>query len=144
LTTTYYNKRFGQSQVQASGRSEDDAVGNTLGLRWELAEGIKSLLGWLREFVGRRLRLVGRLSGVAERLIESWEGIEKIARNTPGDHLKKAVILVTRECRRLPNCRRLNPTGILSDLHQHLGDSQRQKEVQGKVRVMEDELLKLS
>ncbi|RZR85386.1 hypothetical protein BHM03_00012354 [Ensete ventricosum] len=72
------------------------------------------------------------------------EGIEKIARNTPGDHLKKAVILATWECRRLPNCRRLNPTGVLSYLHQHLRDSQRQKEVQGKVRVMEDELLKLS
>ncbi|RRT33456.1 hypothetical protein B296_00044143, partial [Ensete ventricosum] len=39
-------KRFGQSQVQASGRSSDDAVGNSLRLRRELAEYIGSLLGW--------------------------------------------------------------------------------------------------
>ncbi|RRT44200.1 hypothetical protein B296_00029958, partial [Ensete ventricosum] len=29
-----------------------------------------------REFTRRRSRLVGRLSGVAERLAESWEGLE--------------------------------------------------------------------
>ncbi|RWW74570.1 hypothetical protein BHE74_00017486, partial [Ensete ventricosum] len=37
---------FGQSQVQASGWSEDDATGNLLGVRQELAKGIRSLLGW--------------------------------------------------------------------------------------------------
>ncbi|RZS05287.1 hypothetical protein BHM03_00035772, partial [Ensete ventricosum] len=30
----------------ASGRSEDNAVGNSPGVRWELAEGIGSLSGW--------------------------------------------------------------------------------------------------
>ncbi|RRT49311.1 hypothetical protein B296_00046514 [Ensete ventricosum] len=29
-----------------SGRGSDDAVGNSLEVRWELAEGIGSLLGW--------------------------------------------------------------------------------------------------
>ncbi|RZS21156.1 hypothetical protein BHM03_00053757 [Ensete ventricosum] len=29
-----------------------------------------------REFAGRRLRLTGRLSGVAERLVGSWEGFD--------------------------------------------------------------------
>ncbi|RRT81496.1 hypothetical protein B296_00003308 [Ensete ventricosum] len=42
----YYNQRIGQSQVQASGRSEDDKVGNSPGVRWELAEDIGSLSGW--------------------------------------------------------------------------------------------------
>ncbi|RZR72899.1 hypothetical protein BHM03_00018390 [Ensete ventricosum] len=37
-----------QSQVQSSGRSEDDAVGNSPGVRWELAESIGSLPGWLK------------------------------------------------------------------------------------------------
>ncbi|RWW56957.1 hypothetical protein BHE74_00036294 [Ensete ventricosum] len=37
---------FGQSQVQASGQGSDDAVGNSPGVRWELTEGIGSLLGW--------------------------------------------------------------------------------------------------
>ncbi|RZS28637.1 hypothetical protein BHM03_00062266, partial [Ensete ventricosum] len=37
---------FGQSQVQTSRRSEDDAVGNSTGVRWEHVEGIGSLLGW--------------------------------------------------------------------------------------------------
>ncbi|RZS29425.1 hypothetical protein BHM03_00063161, partial [Ensete ventricosum] len=38
--------KFGQSQVQASGRGSDDAVGNSSGVRRELTEGIGSLLGW--------------------------------------------------------------------------------------------------
>ncbi|RWW07733.1 hypothetical protein GW17_00028875 [Ensete ventricosum] len=37
---------FSQSQVQASGRSEDDAVGNSPRVCRELAKGIGSLLGW--------------------------------------------------------------------------------------------------
>ncbi|RWW45337.1 hypothetical protein BHE74_00048830, partial [Ensete ventricosum] len=37
---------FGQGQVQASDRSEDDAVGNSLGVHQELAEGIGSLPKW--------------------------------------------------------------------------------------------------
>ncbi|RWW03061.1 hypothetical protein GW17_00033803 [Ensete ventricosum] len=42
----YYNQRIDQSQVQASGQSEDDTVGNSSGVRRELAEGIGSLPGW--------------------------------------------------------------------------------------------------
>ncbi|RWW09313.1 hypothetical protein GW17_00027200 [Ensete ventricosum] len=48
LTTIDYNQRISQSQVQASGRSEDDVIGNSPGVRRELAEGIGSLLGWLK------------------------------------------------------------------------------------------------
>ncbi|RZS00941.1 hypothetical protein BHM03_00030724 [Ensete ventricosum] len=38
--------RFGQSQVYASGRSLDDAVRNSPGVRRELIHGIESLPGW--------------------------------------------------------------------------------------------------
>ncbi|RWW37318.1 hypothetical protein BHE74_00057589, partial [Ensete ventricosum] len=38
----------------ASGRSEDDAVGNSCGVRRELAEGIGSLVGW-RKGVRRKI-----------------------------------------------------------------------------------------
>ncbi|RZS29127.1 hypothetical protein BHM03_00062816 [Ensete ventricosum] len=39
-------EKISQSQVQASGRSEDDAVGNSPRMRRELVEGIRSLPGW--------------------------------------------------------------------------------------------------
>ncbi|RWV93264.1 hypothetical protein GW17_00044296 [Ensete ventricosum] len=45
-----------------------DAVGNLLGVRRKLVEGIGSLIGWRKEFAKRRSRLVGRLSGVTEKL----------------------------------------------------------------------------
>ncbi|RRT36650.1 hypothetical protein B296_00046195 [Ensete ventricosum] len=38
--------RIGQSQVQASGRGSDDAVGNSPRVRRELAEGMGNLPGW--------------------------------------------------------------------------------------------------
>ncbi|RWW69266.1 hypothetical protein BHE74_00023147 [Ensete ventricosum] len=59
-----------------------------------------------KEFVGRRPRLTGRLSRVAERLGGSWEGLEvdvfaegigKLARNTLGDHRRKTVRLIARD-----------------------------------------------
>ncbi|RWW71270.1 hypothetical protein BHE74_00020992 [Ensete ventricosum] len=55
-----------------------DAVGNSPGVRRKLAEGIGSLLrvsgacqDGAREFAKRKLRLTGRLSGVAEKLVGS-------------------------------------------------------------------------
>ncbi|RWW02390.1 hypothetical protein GW17_00034521 [Ensete ventricosum] len=45
------------------------------------------------EFTGRRPRLAGRLSGIAERLAGSWEGIGKIARNTPRDRRRMTMRL---------------------------------------------------
>ncbi|RWW37532.1 hypothetical protein BHE74_00057341 [Ensete ventricosum] len=41
-----YNQKISQSQAQTLGRSEDNAVGNSLGVHRELAEDIESLLGW--------------------------------------------------------------------------------------------------
>ncbi|RWV84796.1 hypothetical protein BHE74_00029839 [Ensete ventricosum] len=46
-----------------------------------------------REFIGRRPRLTGRSSGVAERLAGS---VGKITRNTPGDRQRKTVRLTAR------------------------------------------------
>ncbi|RWV86666.1 hypothetical protein GW17_00051411 [Ensete ventricosum] len=67
-----------------------------------------------RGFARRRLRLAGRLSGVAEKLAESWdglvmdvlaimidftEGIGKIARNTSGDRRRKTMRLAVGEAK---------------------------------------------
>ncbi|RRT43625.1 hypothetical protein B296_00018448 [Ensete ventricosum] len=46
-----------------------------------------------REFVRRRPRLAGRLSGVAKRLVGS---IKKITRNTLGDHRRRTMRLAAR------------------------------------------------
>ncbi|RZS00728.1 hypothetical protein BHM03_00030482 [Ensete ventricosum] len=51
-----------------------------LGTRQECVRSLLRVLGvcqdGVRKFVERRPRLVGRLSGVAERLARSWEGLE--------------------------------------------------------------------
>ncbi|RWV77590.1 hypothetical protein GW17_00061558, partial [Ensete ventricosum] len=62
-----YNKRFGQSQVQASGRSEDNAVGNSLGVHQELAESIGSLPGWRK--------------GVHQKKTETHRKIVRVSQN---------------------------------------------------------------
>ncbi|RWW51220.1 hypothetical protein BHE74_00042450 [Ensete ventricosum] len=46
-----------------------------------------------KAFTGRRLRLVGRLSGIAEKLARS---IGKIARNMLGDHQRRTARLTAR------------------------------------------------
>ncbi|RZS20457.1 hypothetical protein BHM03_00052976 [Ensete ventricosum] len=62
-----YNKRFGQSQVQASGRSEDNAVGNSRGVHQELAEGIGRLPEWRK--------------GVHQKKTETHRKIVRVSRN---------------------------------------------------------------
>ncbi|RZS21766.1 hypothetical protein BHM03_00054448, partial [Ensete ventricosum] len=86
-----------------------------LGTRQECVKSLLRVSGACldraREFARRRLRLAGRLSGVAERLAGSWgglddvvgahrkfarrftEGIGKLARNTSGDRRRKTVRL---------------------------------------------------
>ncbi|RZS07442.1 hypothetical protein BHM03_00038309 [Ensete ventricosum] len=75
-----------------------DAVGNSLGVRRELAEGIRSLLGWrkgLQPDNGSRSSL-GIGPGLDDAVGPHWEfarrfakEIRKLARSTPGDHRKK-------------------------------------------------------
>ncbi|RRT37799.1 hypothetical protein B296_00020610 [Ensete ventricosum] len=78
---------IGQSQVQASGRSEDDVVRKLLGVCRELTEGIGSLLRWRKG--------VYRKKTETNQKIDFGKGIGKIARNTPGDRWKKIVRLTT-------------------------------------------------
>ncbi|RRT70737.1 hypothetical protein B296_00020804, partial [Ensete ventricosum] len=50
------------------GRSEDDAVGNSPGVRWEFAEGIGSFLGWrLDDAMGARGEFTRTSSKILER-----------------------------------------------------------------------------
>ncbi|RWW06400.1 hypothetical protein GW17_00030270 [Ensete ventricosum] len=67
---------FGQSQVQASGRGSDNTVGNSPGVHRELTEGIGSLLGWRKGVHRKKTESRRKIIGIAERLIESWEGLE--------------------------------------------------------------------
>ncbi|RZS23223.1 hypothetical protein BHM03_00056010 [Ensete ventricosum] len=62
---------FGQSQVQASGWSEDDAIGNSPGVCRELAEGIGGLLGW-RKGVHRKI-IGGSRKACRENRETHWE-----------------------------------------------------------------------
>ncbi|RRT34225.1 hypothetical protein B296_00046202, partial [Ensete ventricosum] len=58
---------------RASGWSEDDAVGNSLGVHQELAEGIGSLLGWRKGVYRKKTETHRKIVGVAKRLAGSWE-----------------------------------------------------------------------
>ncbi|RWW64597.1 hypothetical protein BHE74_00028162 [Ensete ventricosum] len=67
-----------------------------------------------REFVKKRPRLAGRLSGVAKRLVKSWECLDdavgarrKFARTSPkvsGRSLEEDHETRPRECRRMSDC----------------------------------------
>ncbi|RRT48612.1 hypothetical protein B296_00006918 [Ensete ventricosum] len=54
---------FGQSEVLASGRSEDNAVRNSPGECRELAEGIGSLLGWRKGVHQKKIETRRRIIG---------------------------------------------------------------------------------
>ncbi|RRT49550.1 hypothetical protein B296_00032576, partial [Ensete ventricosum] len=51
-------------------------VRNLLGVRWELAEGIGSLLGWRKGVRQKKTKTSRKIVGVAEKLVGSWEGPE--------------------------------------------------------------------
>ncbi|RWW17461.1 hypothetical protein GW17_00018609 [Ensete ventricosum] len=78
-----------------------DAVGNSPGVRRELAEGIGSLPGWRKgvrqKKTETRRKIVGgepkSLPGFARRFVE---GIGKLVGNTPGDRRKKPRRLAAR------------------------------------------------
>ncbi|RWV84182.1 hypothetical protein GW17_00054123 [Ensete ventricosum] len=82
-----------------------DAVGNSPGVRRDLAKDIGSLLGWrkgLQPDDGPRSSLsigpeIGRCSGISPKFARRFaEGIGKLAGNTPRDHRKKTKRLTTR------------------------------------------------
>ncbi|RZS28918.1 hypothetical protein BHM03_00062575 [Ensete ventricosum] len=55
--------RIGQSQVHASGRGLDDAVGNSSEVRRELNEGIGSLLGWCKGVCHKKTKTHRKIIG---------------------------------------------------------------------------------
>ncbi|RWW47804.1 hypothetical protein BHE74_00046178, partial [Ensete ventricosum] len=60
----------------ASGQGSNDAIGNSPGVRWELAEGIESLPGWRKGVRGKKTETLWKIIGATERLVGSWEDLE--------------------------------------------------------------------
>ncbi|RWW39489.1 hypothetical protein BHE74_00055184, partial [Ensete ventricosum] len=86
-----------------------DAVGNSLGVHWELTEGIVSLLGWHKGVSqkktethwkiveGSRKACRERYSRISSKFARRFvEGIEKLTENMSGDRWKKTGRLATR------------------------------------------------
>ncbi|RRT33087.1 hypothetical protein B296_00051873 [Ensete ventricosum] len=78
----------------ASGRSEDDAVRNSLGVYKELAEGTGSLSGWCKGVHRKKIETRRKIIGGNLKAYRELE--RKIARNIPGDRRRKTVRLATR------------------------------------------------
>ncbi|RWW56590.1 hypothetical protein BHE74_00036682 [Ensete ventricosum] len=108
----------GQSQVHASGRGLDDAVGNWPGVAGSSLRVSGAGQDGAREFARRRSRLAGRSLGVLGQGLEDAEGtrrefarrfvegIRKLARNMPGDHRWKDRETHRYRLWKLPDCGR--------------------------------------
>ncbi|RWV78478.1 hypothetical protein GW17_00060547 [Ensete ventricosum] len=74
-----------------------DAVGNSPGVRRELAEGIGSLLGWCNEVRQKKIETHRKIIGGSRKAYREFaEGIGMLAGNTPGDRRKKTGRLAAR------------------------------------------------
>ncbi|RWV81056.1 hypothetical protein GW17_00057564 [Ensete ventricosum] len=86
-----------------------DAVGNSLGVHWEFAEGIGSLLGWRKGVCQKKIETYRKIVGGSRKACQDqdqWdlvegigkliEGIGKLVGNTSGDRRKKTGWLVAR------------------------------------------------
>ncbi|RWW11030.1 hypothetical protein GW17_00025389 [Ensete ventricosum] len=74
-----------------------DAVGNLPGVRWELAEGIESLLGWCKGVLQKKTETHRKIIRDSRKACKEFtEGIRKLAGNTSGDHRKKTRRLTAR------------------------------------------------
>ncbi|RZS24817.1 hypothetical protein BHM03_00057929 [Ensete ventricosum] len=88
-----------------------DAVGNSSGVRRELAEGIESLPRWRKGVRQKKIETHQKIIGGSRKACwEFAEGIEKLVRNTPGDHRKKTKRLIAR----MPEATGLAGTGRLN------------------------------
>ncbi|RWW13109.1 hypothetical protein GW17_00023197 [Ensete ventricosum] len=89
-----------------------DAIGNSLGVRWKLAEGIRSLLRWRKgvhqkKTKTRRKIVEGSRKACRERFAE---GIRKFAGNGKGDCREED----RRICRKIAGgCRILRKLGLI-------------------------------
>ncbi|RWV79336.1 hypothetical protein GW17_00059546 [Ensete ventricosum] len=94
-----------------------DAIGNSPRVRWELAEGIRSLPGWRKGVRQKKIETRRRLSRVAEKLIGIWTMRWDLAESSLGDSPKgsgsslgarweiigRRLDDLAQECRRLPD-----------------------------------------
>ncbi|RZS25208.1 hypothetical protein BHM03_00058373, partial [Ensete ventricosum] len=95
---------------------KDDAVGNSPGVRRELAEGIGSLPAWRNGVYRKKTETRWKISGIAKRLVgvgkwelvgrslglrrRYWEDRYEHAERSPEDDRETRC----RECQRLPDC----------------------------------------
>ncbi|RZR86588.1 hypothetical protein BHM03_00013814 [Ensete ventricosum] len=81
-------------------RREDDAVGNSLGVRQELTEGNGSLLGWHKGVRRKNIEIRGKIVRGSDDIVEAHrkfaKGIGKLAGNMSGDRWRKIVRLIAR------------------------------------------------
>ncbi|RWW00922.1 hypothetical protein BHE74_00042784 [Ensete ventricosum] len=78
-----------------------DAIGNSPGVRRELAEGIGSLLGWRKGVRQKKTKTHRKIIGSSQKtyresLGDLSNGIGKLASNMSGDHRKKTRRLTAR------------------------------------------------
>ncbi|RRT76546.1 hypothetical protein B296_00019796 [Ensete ventricosum] len=74
-----------------------EVVGNSLGVRRELVEGIGSLPGWRMGVRQKKTETYRKIIGDSRKAYREFtEGIGKLAGNTLGDHRKKTGRLTTR------------------------------------------------
>ncbi|RWV83366.1 hypothetical protein GW17_00055034 [Ensete ventricosum] len=67
-----------------------DVVGNSLGVRQELAEGIGNLLGWRKGIRQEKIETHRKIVGGSRKAGREFaEGIGNLAGSTPRDHRKK-------------------------------------------------------
>ncbi|RRT79315.1 hypothetical protein B296_00006148 [Ensete ventricosum] len=72
-------------QGRASGQSEDDAVGNSRGVCWELAEGIESLPGWRKRVCRKKTETRRKIVGGSRKAYQELERTSlKISRRSLG------------------------------------------------------------
>ncbi|RWW53834.1 hypothetical protein BHE74_00039636 [Ensete ventricosum] len=78
-----------------------DAIGNSLGVRWELAEGIESLPGWHKGVCQKNTETHRKIAGSSRKACREFaEGIEKLTESTLGDTERRPDDLL-QECQRL-------------------------------------------
>ncbi|RWV96165.1 hypothetical protein GW17_00041146 [Ensete ventricosum] len=63
---------FVQSQVQASDRGSDDTIRNSLGVRWELAEGIRCLPEWRKGVHQKKIESRQKIMGGSRKACQEF------------------------------------------------------------------------
>ncbi|RZR82845.1 hypothetical protein BHM03_00009373 [Ensete ventricosum] len=84
-----------RSLLTSPRRGLDDAVGNLLGVFWELVEGVGSLPGWCKGVQQKKTKTYWKIIKGSQKACRDLgrftEGIEKLTGNTSGDRRKKTI-----------------------------------------------------